>query len=111
MSTHLSAEDQLYIFGLLRTNKLIGQIWPVYKWANDPPVYGLLVGRDMALQELNHVSDIPITERQLRTVCEVHGIAFSDATQAKLIAEFYEKRRDRKVRSEPSETSGHVGVY
>lgn len=111
MATHLCIEDQIYIYGLLKTHNLVGQIWPVYRWDKDPPVYGLLLGREMAVQELRHISDIPITERQLRTVLEAYGIAYSDGTQAKLIADFYLKRRDRKIRSEPSETSSHVGVY
>lgn len=110
MSSHISAEDQLYVYGLLKRNKLIGQIWPVYSWDNDPPVYALVLGRDMALQELRHASDIPITERQLRTVLDAFGVVYSDSEQAKLIAEFYAKRRDRRVRPFSSETSGQVGV-
>ena len=70
MSKHLSDEDHLYILGLLLTNKLIAKVWPVYKWDDDEPVYSLLLDRDLALAELNRVSDIPITERQLRTVLD-----------------------------------------
>ncbi len=92
----LSKEDQLYVFGLLRTIGLVGQIWPVYAWDKTPPVYGLTLGRDMALQELNGISDIQITERQLRTVLATYGIA-EGPIEPKLIAEFLRKRRDRRT--------------
>ena len=95
--THLSKEDQFYIYWLLRQNGLIGQIWPVYTWDKTPPVYGLIVGRDLALQELNGVSDTPVTERQLRTVLKSYGVA-EGPIEPKLIAEFYRNRLDRKIR-------------
>lgn len=101
---HLSDEDQLYIYGLLRGNKLIGQIWPVYTWDNHPPVYGLLVSEALAYQELIGVSDTPFTIEQFRTVLAKYEVApypspFSKGKSAeeRLIKAFYEARKDRRI--------------
>ena len=94
----LSKEDPLYVYGLLKTNGMIGQVWPVYIWDRDPPVYGLTLGREMALQELNGVSDTPITERQFRTVLKKFGIA-EGPIEPKLIDQFRKKRRDRRIKT------------
>ncbi len=93
---HLSPQEQAYIHRLLTATGLVGQIWPVYRWDETPAVYGLIVGRDMALQELNFISQMPITERQLRTVLKKFGIA-EGPIEPELIEEFYRKRRDRKI--------------
>jgi hypothetical protein len=77
---------------------MIGQVWPVYAWDTDPPVYGLTLGREMALQELNGASDTPITERQLRTVLKRFGIA-EGPIEPKLIERFRKKRKDRKIKT------------
>lgn len=104
MSTkHLSEQDQLYAYGLLRRNKLIGQIWPVYSWDN-PPVYGLLVSEAHAYQELIGVSDTPFTFEQFKTVLSKYEIAAYPSPFAKgksaeerLIKAFYGSRKDRRI--------------
>lgn len=101
---HLSDEDQLYIYGLLRTNRLIGQIWPVYRWDNHPKVYGLLFSEPHAYQELAAVSDTQFTPEQFKTVLAKYNVApypspFSKGKSAeeRLIKAFYESRKDRRI--------------
>lgn len=94
MAKHLSDEDQLYIYGLLKQNKLIAQVWPAYSWDKSEPAYTLLVDRDLALVEINRASDTEITERQLRTVLDRYC---DKRSLTSYIAKHYQKRRDRKV--------------
>ncbi len=71
--THLSKENQFYIYWLLRQKGLIGKVWPVYTWDQSPPIYALVGGREVVLPMLNSISDTPITERQFRTVLKPTG--------------------------------------
>lgn len=103
-SRHLSDEDQLYIYGLLRGNKLIGQIWPVYIWDNSPAVDGLLVSEAYAFQELSAVSDTYFTPEQFKTVLSKYEIApypspftKGKSTEERLTKAFYASRKDRRI--------------
>lgn len=96
-SARLSDEEQRYIWALLLKNNLVGQVWPVYSWDDDEPLYELLVDRELVVAELNHVSDLPITVTQLRTLMNRFG---GHGPLKKRVDQFYAKRKDRRIRAQ-----------
>jgi hypothetical protein len=89
----------------LRWRQLIGQVWPVYTSDKSPPVIGLLVPRAIAAAELG------IPDEKLANVLRRLKIAESDV-EVRLIKEFYETRKDRRVcrleRLSRTESGGQV---
>lgn len=103
MTKHLDDDEVFYIYNLLRTNKLVAKIWPVFDWDKDEVVYGLMIDSDRAFELLSEVSDITFTKQQLQTVLKHHGVKpfaspFRKLTEETLLDEFYRKRKERKIR-------------
>lgn len=70
-SSRLSYEDQLYIWCLLLKGRLAGKVSPAVtsgEGARAPVLYDLLVPASTAVQEVNAVSDTPITTAHLPAI-------------------------------------------
>ena len=70
-------EDQLYVWCLLLRNKLAGQIAPAHPKDNRALEYALLVPEEMAVDEINAITDVePITRKMLTAIVrEITGKA------------------------------------
>ena len=116
MNKHLSVEDQHYLYVLLRTNKLVVQTYPYYSWDKSPPIFGLVVGEDAAFGLLSPIADITFTKKQLQGVLKKYGIEgfpspfAGESKDQRRIDEFYDKRRDRKIRDQRDPSDHKYGV-
>lgn len=103
MTRHISEEDKLYLYGLLKQNELIGRLWPVYEWDKDKVVYGLTIDSNAAYELLSEVADIQFTKEQLSAVFKryrilPYGSPFKPLPEQSLLDEFYRKRKERRIR-------------
>ena len=65
----MSYEDQLYVWCMLLRNKLAGQIAPAHPKDNRALEYALLVPEEMAVDEINAITDVePITRKMLTAI-------------------------------------------
>lgn len=67
----LERQDETLILDILKTSRLIGQVWPVSRTDKSPPRYMLLMDRGVMTGELNAAlaarkADFEVTEQQLR---------------------------------------------
>ena len=64
-STHIAYEDQLAIVATAFRLRLVGRV--AFDKKTNTPENGLLVDPVMAVRELSHHCDIPVSERRLET--------------------------------------------
>ena len=100
-STDQQTESR-WIVECLRRLCLVAKIWPVFTWDDSPPIFALMVKRQLALDELNAAvfQGIPLTEDELGRALRDCDIATSDAGD-RLKAEikaFFDARKDRRIR-------------
>jgi hypothetical protein len=77
MSERLTKEQQKAVIAWMKRNKLVGQIWPVYRNSRLDVVLGALVPASFVVQELRAIgggSGLVLTERQLNYLLKNHGI-------------------------------------
>ena len=88
--------ESRWIVECLRRMRLVGKIWPVYRWDDSPPIFALLVPFDTALDELNATV---VTEADLKRALRdrASGDAVGHRLQA-AIKVFYEARKDRRIK-------------
>ena len=89
-----------WIVECLRRMRLVGKIWPVYRWDDSPPIFALLVPFDTALDEFNAYSPV-VTEADLKRALRDRNVASGDAAGHRLqaaIKAFYEARKDRRIK-------------
>lgn len=84
------------IYDMLKRKGLVAKVWPVFRWDSTPSVYALMVPRSATLVELNAHLAVPITEGDLARVLKADSVA-EGPIEKKLIAEFYQARKDRKI--------------
>jgi hypothetical protein len=65
MTTNIAYEDQLHVFTTAWKLGFVGRL--AFDKATGVSTNGLIVDRDLAVTELTHACDIPLTERRLRT--------------------------------------------
>jgi hypothetical protein len=103
--------ESWWLFKNLRRNGLIGQIWPVYKWDDSPPILAMLdeSGADHAAEEMNAAfRRAGVAEEKLPTISDYKramkdfdvAISLEDAGQRlrAAIKAFYDGRKDRRIR-------------
>ena len=92
--------ESRWIVECLRRMRLVGKIWPVYRWDDSPPIFALLVPFDTALDELNAYGPV-VTEADLKRALRDCDVASGDAAGHRLqaaIKAFYEARKDRRIK-------------
>ena len=83
-ATDYEIRDQLV------ARRLVGQVWPVYRWDNSPSVQALLVPLTIAASELG------ISEDRLSSLLRRFGIA-KDEVERQHIEKFHADRKDRRI--------------
>jgi hypothetical protein len=98
--------DDLILRDQLMARGFIGQLWPVYRWDDCPRALGLLVPAAFVVVELE------TTEADLARVLRSFNIAeFKDDVAEPKIREFYQARKDRRVRRDEGLTRTKSGGH
>ena len=97
-STEQQTESR-WIVECLRRLRLAAKIWPVFSSDDSPPIFALMVDRQLALDELI-ATGIPVTEGELGRALRDCDIVTSDASERLKteIKAFYDARKDRRIK-------------
>jgi len=101
---NIHSADDLILRDQLMARGFIGQLWPAYRWDDSPRFRGLLVPAAFVAAELE------ATEANLARVLRGFRIVeFKDDVAQRRIREFYDSRKDRRVRRDEGLTRTKSG--